>query len=185
MVFLMLFCGLGGSEEEAYFPASSPYVDYPFSSHAGALQLMNEPSLWKPSIDRAVHAYRFTWLRTFHNPLAVRVNIEESGKGTLTATVLTGQGGFKYGEIQEQKPIELGSEDMVSLVSGFQKSEYWELPTLDPDADLGLDGSEWLLEAVHEGKYHAVSRWSPDEGPVRELGLMLLEMSGLPIDKIY
>jgi len=175
----MLFCDFWKDIKRTYFPASQPYTDYPFFSYAKALELMDEPSFWKQSSDQSAHAFRFTCLPTFQNPIAIRVDAHKRGGGLLTTTILAGQGGFEMGEIEQQTQVRLEPNELAKVIADFEKNHFWDLLTLDPDAPLGLDGSEWLLEATWKGKYHAASRWSPDEGPVHDLGLMVLKMSSV------
>ena len=51
----------------------------------------------------------------------------------------------------------------------------------------GKDGAQWVLESAANGKYHAVKRWSPKEGSVRDLALHMLSLSDLKIaeDRVY
>jgi hypothetical protein len=37
-----------------------------------------------------------------------------------------------------------------------------------------LDGAQWILEGVKNGKYQVTDRWSPEVGPIRNLGIMML-----------
>lgn len=54
----------------------------------------DEPSLYLASQDRgAPRAWRFTWLRSFHSPLFVRIEEDRSGGLRLIAKELTGMGG--------------------------------------------------------------------------------------------
>jgi hypothetical protein len=54
--------------------------------------------------------------------------------------------------------------------------------------DRGCDGADWILEAVKDGRYKLVIRWSPRNGPVRTLGLTMVNKLGelkIPNDEIY
>jgi hypothetical protein len=51
--------------------------------------------------------------------------------------------------------------------------------------DIGLDGSQWLLEAADSHGYHFVDRFSPESGGVRDLGLALLRLTGWEFKPIY
>ncbi len=41
-----------------------------------------------------------------------------------------------------------------------------------------FDGSQWIIELKKGDQYHVIDRWSPTEGAVYELGMMLVGMSG-------
>jgi hypothetical protein len=47
----------------------------------------------------------------------------------------------------------------------------------------GTDGSQWIIEGVENGRYRVDDRWSPDAGPIRELGLGMIDLAGLRIPK--
>ena len=61
---------------------------------------------------------------------------------------------------------------------------YWTMPTVEENS-VGVDGAQWIVEGVRNGKYHLVDRWSPDTGAFREAALLLLQWTDLPIDEIY
>ncbi len=48
-----------------------------------------------------------------------------------------------------------------------------------------MDGSQWVLEGVRDGRYHVVDRWSPESGLYRETCLILLRFSEIGVDNIY
>lgn len=69
---------------------------------------------------------------------------------------------------------------MGSLPYLLDQSCYWQLrPEID---DSGLDGAQWILEGVKEGRYHVVDRWTPQIGDFREACLYLLKLSNPSID---
>ncbi len=35
-------------------------------------------------------------------------------------------------------------------------------------------GAQWLAEAVKDGQYKVVDRWSPEKGPIHTLGIVML-----------
>jgi hypothetical protein len=56
----------------------------------------------------------------------------------------------------------------------IQENKFWDLATRDKSR-MGLDGAQWTLEGVKNGDYHIVDRWSPNDGPVRVIGPLMLE----------
>jgi hypothetical protein len=47
---------------------------------------------------------------------------------------------------------------------------------------------QWVIEGIDHGKYRLLDRWSPENGPVRELGLYFLrDLAHLRLnaDEIY
>ena len=58
---------------------------------------------------------------------------------------------------------------------------YWEMsPT---QRIIGIDGSQWIIEAHAEHKYWIVDRWSPEDD-YKEAGLYLINLSGLLNEEI-
>ena len=93
----------------------------------------------------------------------------------LTVRVLNGAGGYEPGEVTIRRTIELDSDKVSSFQEGIERARFWELP--GPDTNLGLDGAQWVLEGVREGRYHVMDRWSPESGSYRDLCLLLLRFS--------
>ncbi len=81
-----------------YFPVvvfAAGYSDGDFTArwYASQLRALVEPSLsGNPAGLETV--YRFTWLRSNHHPIAVRVVIEADGTGVLKAKMTDGKGGL-------------------------------------------------------------------------------------------
>jgi len=48
----------------------------------------------------------------------------------------------------------------------------------------GADGSQWIIEGVKNGEYRIEDRWSPEAGPIHDLGIaMAIGLAGLKIPK--
>jgi hypothetical protein len=137
------------------------------------LEAMGEPSLLELSKTRA-HVYRFLWLRTFHNPVAVRLNVDEDGTSQLTVKVTNGSGGNTPGVIVKNETRRLSKDHTQGFLDEVRVLDYWNLSTNDPANHRGSDGAEWILEAVKDGQYKLVVRWSPEKGAVRTLGLAMM-----------
>jgi hypothetical protein len=146
-----------------------------YSSH---LRIMSEPSL---SCGQGTDAeiYRFTWLRTFHKPIAVRISRLKK-EVQLQAIELSGAGGYSPGVVSRRVERKLSDADWESMMKQLNKVDFWKLSTRDPDLG-GLDGARWIFEGRQDGKYHIVDRWSPRDGPYHELGLLFLKLSDLSI----
>jgi hypothetical protein len=48
-----------------------------------------------------------------------------------------------------------------------------------------LDGAQWIIETAGQDGYRFIDRQSPDEGPVRKVGLALLRLTGWDVGAIY
>ena len=148
------------------------------------LAAMNEPRLgmWVDSSD--VEAIRFLWLRSFHHPVAVRA-IRRGMSYSLVAVELTGAGGYEPGTILRRDSLRLDSLTWKALVTPLRRAEFW-----DPDSSrVGLDGAEWIVEAVTRGQLFAVKQWSPEAtgtgADMRAFGLAMLRLTSIPADPVY
>ena len=145
------------------------------------LRGLEESSLYPPKQD--VEVYRFTWLRTFHNPLVFRFTVLKDGSGTLTVKRANGAGGYEPGVIDLRKEITLSNERVKELKKRLDDMSYWEKPTrLDI---MGMDGAQWIVEANANGKYKIVDRWSDSDSAVQAWGLQLITLSGVDVGEVY
>lgn len=126
-------------------------------------------------------ALRFTWLRSFHPPVIVRVEWAPTGAATLTATMLSGAGGYQPGEVSNTISRTL-TQDEVERLLVLRETALREPPV---DCTMMLDGARWVVEASGPGGYRYVNRQSPETGAVRELGLALLGFTGWDVEPTY
>ena len=142
-----------------------------YSYHLSAMQ---EPPL-SCGKSQAQESYRFVWLRTFDNPIAVRVN--RFGKDVhLEAVVLNGQGGYDAGQVSQRVSKRLAFEQWEELLIEAEAADFWHLPATADDQ--GFDGAQWIIEGRKGDRYHLVDRWSGSDG-VQRIGLKLLELADL------
>jgi hypothetical protein len=182
-VILLACTTVVAGEPVQYFPKSlfDKFVVGWYTSH---LTAMNEPSLFQMIPNRDAHSYRFLWLRSFHRPIAIRLDIGKRAGGILTVKELSGAGGYDPGMLRLKTIVPMTAAEVSSFLSAVSDIGFWNLPTREPNLG-GLDGAQWVLEGVHAGQYHVVDRWTPREGPYRELCLKLLAASKLVVDDVY
>ncbi len=121
---------------------------------------------------------RFTWLRTFHHPVSVRVE-KQNNVIRLFAKASNGAGGFEPGNICFDSTINMSINEWKILDHQLKNTNFWQLST-QSNSDEGKDGSEWIIEAVKENKYHLVTRWyAGDEQNdyYKVIGKYLLQLS--------
>jgi len=152
------------------------------SWYSDELRKMLEPSL------SCGHArgdtFRFTWLRSFHPPVAVRV-FAGSKSAELVAIQMSGSGGYAPAAAVDQLHRALSSSEWNDLNNALAQSDFWNLPAWHGPG--GLDGAQWIVEGRVGSRYHIVDRWSPESGNYRDLGLLFLKLSkfSFPDQEIY
>ncbi len=144
-----------------------------YSKH---LRAMNEPSL--SCGDTNGDSYRFLWLRTFHAPIAVRID-RTPEKSTISAVQLSGAGGYDPGSIADRTTRDLSAQNVDSLLAAFDTADFWHLPSWK--TSMGADGAQWIVEARSRGQYHVVDRWSPKAGPFQDLANRFLSLARFQI----
>jgi hypothetical protein len=173
-----------------YFPDSSldargdGFKSHWYSSQLRALQ---EPSLFQLAKSPSAESYRFLWLRSFHHCVAIRLDPKPDETSVLTTKVADGAGGYRPGTLSENSTRLLTREETQAFISRVDKLGFWKAPNPVNDQS-GTDGSQGIIDGVKGGQYHVVDRWTPGEGVVRQLGLMLafdLAKMNIPKDEIY
>jgi len=90
-------------------------------------------------------AYRFLWLRSFHHPIAVRLDVRPDGIGVLSSKVATGAAGFprKSAHLIENVSRPISREQTQAFLRQVKKLDFWALPSCDEHR--GEDGADGLL----------------------------------------
>ena len=146
--------------------------------YSESLTRMGEPSLSCAASDDTT-TYRFLWLRTFSQPISVRVSLH-ANEVRIEAFKLSGAGGYDPGVVSTHIEKVVTTSDWDKLEAALDKVEFWNLPTEPSTNDAGADGAQWIIEGERNGTYHVADRWSP-EGPYRELGLLFLQIAGISV----
>ena len=133
---------------------------------------MREPSL---QCGAKAPTYRFTWLRTFHHPLVVRVT-RDGGAIRVVAIELDGAGGYGPGKILRHITRSVAPGKWTE----FQRSVE-QLTISKTDERRGADGSEWIFEFRTDADYRAIQVWRPESGPARTLGELFLSLAGIVV----
>jgi hypothetical protein len=144
------------------------------------LKAMSEPSLWELSRNApAVAAYRFLWLPTFDRPVCVRAE-KRGTSATLVLLILDGKGGYEPGDVAVMKERKLSSAEWAEIERLTERAKFWELPTKGGES--GCDGEKYIFEAVRDGRYHIVVRWSPDGSEYTDLCDYMLKLTRFKFD---
>ena len=172
-----LLLGASAAAQVAYFPPGSLSNDahgddFLSDWYSGQLRALKEPSLLELSKKAEAQSYRFLWLRTFHRPVAIRVDVNDDGTALLTTKMTDGQGGNDPGKLIQNETAALNKAQTHFFLKQIKEYDFWTLPSAEERA--GADGAEWIVEGVKDGSYHIVSRWSPKDGEIRTIGLFML-----------
>jgi len=141
-----------------------------------------------PIDDPEAEIYRITFIPTFHNPIKIRVE-KRKNNYLLIAKRLSGQGGFDAGKLKNEQRRRLRPQEWSRLLELLKKAGFWELSYLEKEPEpnergevtICLDGSEWVIEGVRNGQYHAVNRYCPEVKNFQAIGLYLAKLSGLKV----
>ncbi|HTM65223.1 MAG TPA: hypothetical protein VL093_02805 [Flavipsychrobacter sp.] len=144
--------------------------------YSGQLHALKEPLVFNQT-DKTI--YRFTWLRTFDNPVAIRIE-KKDNTYILFWKSCSGAGGYEPGELTVDKSKPLAKEQFDNFISLIQSTDFWNMPTNLRD-ELGNDGSQWIIEGIENGKYHVVDRWTPRKNNYQKCGQYLIELTDLKI----
>jgi hypothetical protein len=137
------------------------------------------------------------WLRSFHHPISVRLDVAEDGTAVVTTKITSGQGGYEPRKLLVNKSDSLTKGHTASFLDQINEVGFWDLTTYErgevgPDGkttvEVNVDGAQWILEGVKDGKYKIADRWSPEKGPVRALGItMLIDLAKLKLlyEEVY
>lgn len=146
------------------------------------LDRMEEPSLSCGPFE-GDEVYRFLWLRTFHNPVAVRVS-RQASTYNLEAVILDGAGGYDPGQISDRISKNLSLSQWQDLMAKLDEIQFWNMNTNNHDL-MGIDGAQWIIEGRRSGTYHVVDRWGGADG-AEAIGLHFLLLAGLSdIEPVY
>lgn len=166
--------------ESALEPAINPFEA---EWYAEAWRSVGEPSLYTASLSplgQTARSYRFTWIRSFHGTIIVRLDEGSDGGMRMTASIPSFDPASPKNRIERM----LAGREVAQVRRALRKTAVLRAPpALCPL--IGSDGAQWIFDANDAGTYRFAHRWSPDTGPVREIGLVLLRLTGWPLDPIY
>jgi hypothetical protein len=176
---LTILCLLGTTTpaQVRYFPngvlsADRRADEFRLKWYIGQLAALQEPSLWESSKTQQTQSYRFLWLRTFHHPVAIRVDVNADGTSELTTKMTSGAGGYAPGKLTKNATVTLSKEQTEWFLGKIEQYKFWQLPSVQET--IGADGAQWIVEGIKDRAYHVVDRWTPRDGDVRAIGLVFI-----------
>ncbi len=134
-----------------------------------------------PEIANADEIYRFSWLRTFHNPYIFRAYRIGDDK-VLVAKGTDGKGGYSLGSLIVNKTRILSDREWCEFIRRLGEADFWSKEKIDLDT-LANDGSFWIIEGIRERRFYIAGEQSPVGGDFRDACIYLMKLSGLNIDE--
>ncbi len=188
----ILVAAISMAAHTKYFPPGA-FDEDPKGSHewedlySRYLTALKEPSLFNRTQSAPSQSYRFLWLRSFHNPVSVRVDVGDEGASVVTVKIGSGTSVSNVRGTVEKKARSLTKEQTDSFLEQVNRLSFWSLPAQEEPV-AGPDGARWIIEGVRGEQYHVVHRWTPKSGAVRTLGLVFANDLGdlkVPPKEIY
>jgi hypothetical protein len=145
-----------------YFPKGSgnETAEWWDPSNTRLLAKMKEPSLFDQGDKRPELEVRFLWLRSFHDPISVRVWTTPEGSFIRTARIKKNQEEPSLpGTLVETTRV-LDAAETKSFTEALTKAPL-AAPMNETEKTLpgGLDGAEWIFESYMEKKYQMLNFW--------------------------
>jgi len=170
--------------QENYFPAKTfgkgQWAESEASVYSFILKKLEEPPLFTKVQNPSAEAYRFLWLRTFHNPVAVRMEVQPDGSSILTIKVADGHAGFPrtITTLIQSTTRSLSRQQTEKFRKKAQTQGFWNAATHKKGGPAATDCDGWILEGIEKRNYHVVvraiaHRWPDTDRMVQSLGLML------------
>jgi len=145
--------------KQLYFPLKDCLDSFKNTWYSKHLFALREPIIFMDKSKNEI--YRFTWLRTFNNPVAIRIE-KRDNQYLLFWKLSDGAGGYKPGRLSINKHKTIDKQIWDTFLNKLNEIGFWSLATND-DENLGFDGSQWILESKTPNQYHVVDRWTPNE----------------------
>jgi len=146
--------------------------------YSSVLYTLGEKALWPA--DSKLMAYRFVWMRSFHDQVSITMYARPESGGQLRLQIYRRVPGRL-----ESRTQALTKEQVRQVLALIKEANFWNMTT--EGGPQGNDGAEWVLEGVQGGQYHIVTRWDAS-GTV--FGKPLLELVRLsnynpPKNEVY
>jgi hypothetical protein len=193
-LLLMSACATTGAH---YFPEGT-FEPIQADDHSDQAQIaqylvaMHEPILCCKS--RAAHRFiRLIWLRSFHQPVVLRLEEIKPHRWVLVTKMTSGAGGYKPGTLSLNRTEPVSESDALEVL-GAAGSAFWTQPVrINPldeafgsdEVVITTDGATWLIEAGIEDRYKVAERQSPTEGPNWTIGKLLLALAKQDFGPVY
>ena len=170
--FRIALCLVIATVSESYSQSVSPAQNEDVANfekqNGAAVQRFKEIRLSDVATDAQAEVYRLMIFPTWGNAISIRVQ-KHRGIYALSARRLDGEAGFEVGHLVEQKDFDLTPTDAAAFDDLILKVNLFGMPS--SDRVRGMDGDEWVIEGVSQGRYHFVDRWCATSDNPKKRGL--------------
>ncbi len=143
------------------------------------LEALNEPCLYKQRLPNDREIFRFTWLRSFDNPIAIR--LERTGNEVIVYWKRgSGAGGYSPKEIVQNGSHKLTLTDWNEFKSLVANSNFETLP--NEKYMMMNDGATWTLERKISHHYKAHNTNIP-YSTIKPACMFLLSMTKIKVEE--
>ena len=171
--------------------AASPICDHQTDEeYCIALKIAREPMSLTPTDTPSPGSMRLIWLRSFHAPVVVRVDMDSASRGQLRVATLSSPHLEPGTHITLDKKVHLSSRDIGAILAVLDKEDFWgqnhEIrcawgfppPPPNPNGEIIVqsDGAFWVVEGLRASRYQALGDCGL-EGPVTRIGLAMLNLA--------
>jgi hypothetical protein len=130
-------------------------------------------------------SYRFTWLRTFHHPVVVRIEIDGE-QAQVFVKETDGAGGYDPGTLIRNIQFDLTASNLAKLRQALNQSKFWQEPRYENSDVVKSDGARWIFDGCKRDGCHVVDRWSPGKKTsFGRLGKFFLSLSKTKFAEAY
>lgn len=145
------------------------------------LAAMKEPSLMVQRSVGSAFELRFTWLRSFHDKIAIRIWIENESRYVRAVKIALNLPDLSIGKVIHDVTRKLTDAEWEQVVAFGRQSEIWNPLNNEERIAVwpGFDGAQWIFEKREGFKYHMLDLCCP-----RNYSPERFEESGLDVSKI-
>ena len=164
---------------------------------AKLLTRMHEPSLYACSATKNLQ-YRFLWDRSFHPPIALRLEVVPDGTGFLYVHILANAGlppspkpdnktvnENEWFRLSTDQQVTVSREQVQRAQSLFKEISFWPPHSYRSEME---DGSDWIFESKIQNQYRLVDFRNNLSPAAKAFGLYLafdLAKLKIPPNAIY
>ena len=173
--------GICPANNAYYLPEIGPVMDeFTADWYSSGLIPFDERPIFQDS-NREQRVVRFTLLRSFHAHVMVRTVETGDGRVRLIGKWMPGLDGCDRNKVSCSVDRILTDAERTRLVSA--QSQMLQMPSYGCPS--GIDGSMWLMESSGHDQYRFWADWSPVRGDLRDLALVMLDLTGWRLREVY